>query len=164
MLKASINDTSYSVDFRQEGILVNDELWTWDLVSFGENLFHLVKGSRSYVIELQTTGEDNKHLQVKVNGVAFEVKIQDRYDLLLEKLGMNRGGETNHGEVRAPMPGRILEVLVNEGQIVSKGDKLFILEAMKMENVIRSIGHGTIKSVNIQKGMKVEKNQVLIQF
>jgi len=83
---------------------------------------------------------------------------------LLEQLGMQQSGDSNHREIRAPMPGMILDILVKEGQQVSKGDKLVILEAMKMENVIKSSGEGTVEMITIQKGMNVEKNQVLIQF
>jgi biotin carboxyl carrier protein len=62
------------------------------------------------------------------------------------------------------MPGLVLSVLVKEGDEVKKGDNLFVLEAMKMENIIKSPADVTIKSIKIKASDKVEKNQVLIQF
>jgi biotin carboxyl carrier protein len=62
------------------------------------------------------------------------------------------------------MPGLILEVIATVGQTIQKGDSLLILEAMKMENVIKAAGSGTVKSINVQKGATVEKNQILIEL
>ncbi|MNR65826.1 2-oxoglutarate carboxylase large subunit [compost metagenome] len=67
-------------------------------------------------------------------------------------------------EIKAPMPGLVLNVMVQEGQEVGKGDNLLVLEAMKMENIIKSPDSGIVKKILITKGDKVEKNEVLIQF
>ena len=162
MLKVTINDLSYEIQIEKDRAIVDNELWDGDLVKVAENLYHLIKGSRSYTIELLKV--DNKQLQLKVNGIPAVAVVQDKYDLLLEKLGMQEANDTKHAEVRAPMPGMIVEVLVEKGQQVNKGEKLLILEAMKMENVIKSAGDGTVEAVLVEKGMNVEKNQVLIQF
>ena len=62
------------------------------------------------------------------------------------------------------MPGMVLNILVTEGQEVKKGDALIVLEAMKMENILKSPTDGVIKKIAINKGVAVEKNQLLIQF
>jgi biotin carboxyl carrier protein len=62
------------------------------------------------------------------------------------------------------MPGLVLSILVKEGDEVKKGDNLLVLEAMKMENIIKSPADVTIKFIKIKPSDKVEKNQVLIQF
>jgi len=67
-------------------------------------------------------------------------------------------------DIKAPMPGMVLNILVTEGQEVKKGDPLIVLEAMKMENILKSPTDGTIKKIAITKGIAVEKNQLLIQF
>lgn len=164
MYKVSINETSYNIDFKSEGIYVDNELLSWDMAVVSDYMFHLITTSKSYVVEIVAKDAQTKHLQLKVNGVIFNIDVRDKYDMLLEQLGMQQSGDSNHREIRAPMPGMILEILVKEGQQVSKGDKLVILEAMKMENVIKSSGEGTVEMITIQKGMNVEKNQVLIQF
>jgi biotin carboxyl carrier protein len=62
------------------------------------------------------------------------------------------------------MPGLVIEYFVKEGDEVQAGDKLMILEAMKMENVIKATGEGKIKKLVVSKGNTVEKNQLLIEF
>ena len=67
-------------------------------------------------------------------------------------------------EIKAPMPGLVLDIRVAEGDEVKKGDSILVLEAMKMENIIKSPTDGIIKKINVKKGIAVEKNQVLIHF
>jgi biotin carboxyl carrier protein len=67
-------------------------------------------------------------------------------------------------QIKAPMPGLVLSVLVTEGDEVKKGDNLLVLEAMKMENMIKSPTDGIIKKIEIKQGNKVEKNELLISF
>jgi biotin carboxyl carrier protein len=67
-------------------------------------------------------------------------------------------------EIKAPMPGLVIRILASEGDQVEKGGNLFVLEAMKMENVIKSVSDVKIKSVKVKAGDKVEKNQVVMVF
>ena len=90
--------------------------------------------------------------------------MKDRFDLLLEKLGMNTTVSSAVVNIKAPMPGLILEINVQAGDFIKKGDPVLVLEAMKMENVLKSSGDGEIKEVLVRPGSSVEKNQVLIIF
>ncbi len=103
-------------------------------------------------------------MTVKVNGRVFPVTLRDRFDLLLEEMGIQAtaGSRVNH--VRAPMPGLIVDLRVKDGDTVKAGDTLLILEAMKMENAIKAPGDATVKAVKVTKGEGVKKNQVLIEF
>ena len=62
------------------------------------------------------------------------------------------------------MPGLVLNILVSPGQMVQKGDPLLILEAMKMENVLKAAGEGQVKAVKVQQGMAVDKGQLLLEM
>ena len=62
------------------------------------------------------------------------------------------------------MPGLVLSIMVRVGDSVKKGQGLMVLEAMKMENIIKSPSDGIVKSIYIKKSDAVEKNQVLIKF
>ena len=67
-------------------------------------------------------------------------------------------------EVKAPMPGLVVSVIATKGQEVKEGDSLLILEAMKMENVLKSPVDGVIKNIKIEETNTVEKNEILIEF
>ena len=90
--------------------------------------------------------------------------ISDHIEQVLKKLGLNSAAVNAVKEIKAPMPGTILSLNAQVGDEVSKGDTLLILEAMKMENVIKSSGSGTINSILVKEGDNVEKNQSLISF
>ena len=90
--------------------------------------------------------------------------LQDKFDLLLEKMGMNNANAGNVISIKAPMPGLIIDLKVKDGDAVKHNDPLIVLEAMKMENIIKSPGDGVVKSVKVTKGESVEKNQILIEF
>ena len=83
-------------------------------------------------------------------------------DLLLEKLGIDNAATQGKNDVKAPMPGLILDVLVDIGDEVKKGTPLLILEAMKMENIIKSPGDGLVSDVLVKVGASVEKNHTLL--
>jgi biotin carboxyl carrier protein len=93
-----------------------------------------------------------------------KVDLKDKADLLLKQLGLSNLAANSKKDIKAPMPGLILNIMVEEGKEVKKGDPLLILEAMKMENVIKSPSDGVVKSIKTQKGKSVEKNQILIEF
>ena len=71
---------------------------------------------------------------------------------------------TKVSDLKAPMPGLVLSIDVEVGKEVKKGDALLILEAMKMENVIKSPTDGVIKSIAVKTSQAVEKNQLLLNF
>jgi acetyl/propionyl-CoA carboxylase alpha subunit len=96
--------------------------------------------------------------------VLREVIVFDERALLLDKMGMNTGDSGADLRLCAPMPGKVLSVLVEAGQDVKVGDSLLILEAMKMENVIKSAVDGTIEDVNAKAGLAVEKGELLVAF
>ena len=85
-------------------------------------------------------------------------------DLLVEHFGFSSKASKKANEIKAPMPGMVLSVMVTEGQNVLKGESVLILEAMKMENVIKAPADCIVKTVKIKQGNAVEKNQVIIEL
>ena len=65
-------------------------------------------------------------------------------------------------DIKAPMPGMVLQVMVENGQKIKKGDAIVVLEAMKMENILKSPADGIIRKIHVIMGDKVEKNQVMV--
>ncbi|MCU0355390.1 MAG: biotin/lipoyl-binding protein [Cytophagales bacterium] len=135
-----------------------------DAVELRPGAFHVLRDGVSYNAEVVKSDAAEKTFSVKINGRLYEVKAQDRFDLLLHQLGMSNANSQRLKDLKAPMPGLILDIKVTDGQTVQKGDPLLILEAMKMENVIKAPADGTVKTVKVRKGESVEKGHVLLVF
>lgn len=165
MYKVTIDQqTELDIQEKEHQYALNNEAFDWDIIPINEHYFHIIKGNKSYKAELIKADLKQKTFQLKVNGRVFTAEAKDRFDLLLNELGMSDLNDSALNDLKAPMPGLILEVLVEEGTVVKKGDPLLILEAMKMENVIKAAGEGEVKAIKIKKGEGVEKNQLLIEF
>lgn len=165
MFKITVDENQVS-DFTHENgkLFRQGQQFEWDLQKISERLYHILKDNRSYSAEILEADYVKKEFTVKINGTIYQVKAQDSMDLLLEKLGMANNSSKYIKEVKAPMPGLILDILVQEQQQVQKGDVLLILEAMKMENAIKSAAEGVIKTIKVNKRQSVEKNQLLLEF
>lgn len=165
MLKATVNNQqAFDIQEDKGRILVNGLPFDWDMVKIENGKFHIIKNHRSFSAEVIEANYAEKTFTLRINRSTFTVNIKDRFDLLLDQMGMSSVALTKLNNLKAPMPGKILEVKVAVGDMVVKGDTLIILEAMKMENVIKAPGDGKVKALKVNKAENVEKNQVLIEF
>lgn len=153
MLKTFINEKEVSFDLAQELEILEQR---------GTSLVVRV-GNKVQELTVQRT-EDPKLLDVFLNGIHYPVRIKDRTDLLLEEMGMDMGASDAATDLKAPMPGLVLDVLVATGDTVSKGAPLLVLEAMKMENMIKATADATVETINVSTGDTVEKDQLMITF
>jgi len=135
-----------------------------DLISVGQGKFHIIKDNNSYNAEVVSADYNEKTFAIKVNGKIYDIKLADKYDRLVKRLGLQIAAQQQVKDIMAPMPGMVLEVSVKAGEEVSEGTPLLILEAMKMENVIKSPGDGVIKAINVTKGEAVDKNYLLVEM
>jgi len=165
MYKLKINGKyDLSVDKNGEGLSVNGQPVTADIRHLNGSAWHVINNLRSYNVEVVAFNSQEKTAEIKVNNNLYTITAKDQFDLLLDKLGLSNLNAAKISEIKAPMPGLVLKVFVEEGTAVKKGDSLFILEAMKMENIIKSPADVTVKKVKIKPGDKVEKGQVLLMF
>ena len=144
--------------------IINGNEFTWDVVDVKEKRYSVIKNNQSYQVEVLAINKKEKSCAVKVNGLIFRLNIKDKYDELLQHLGMDNLSNNKVSDLKAPMPGLVLDISTAQGETVKKGDALFILEAMKMENIIKSPTDGIIKDIAVDKGETVEKNQVILNF
>jgi len=126
--------------------------------------YHFLQNNKGYRVSIVSVDTKEKKVVVNVNGNNYELEVQDKLDLLLEGMGLDLVDASKDADLKAPMPGLVLEIVVQPGQEVKKGEALIILEAMKMENVLKANADATIQSIEVTKGIAVEKNQVLIHF
>jgi biotin carboxyl carrier protein len=165
MYQIKINDKyDFGAVRSGESLLINDKNTVADIKHIGGGIYHIIEGNYSYNADVVYFNSADKTAQIKVNNNIYTIKAKDQFDILLDKLGLSSLNSAALSEIKAPMPGLVLKVLVTEGVEVKKGDNLFILEAMKMENIIKCPADVTIKKIRIKSGDKVEKGQILIEF
>ena len=133
--------------------LAIDDLKDLDIIAIEPNTYHLIKNDKSYHIRFIKNGIEEKHYKIEINHRIYEVKIDDELDQLIKKMGLEKNSAKKIIEIHAPMPGLILDVIVQEGQTVNENDPLLILEAMKMENSVVSPRNGIIKKIEVSKGV-----------
>jgi biotin carboxyl carrier protein len=164
MLKATINAQTFDIQSDKTGTTVNSQPFNWDLVEIKDGNFHILYNNRSFNAEVLEADYQAKSFLIKINNHKHSISVKDRFDLLLDQLGMSNANAAKVNDLKAPMPGLIVDIKVQVGDSVKKGDTILILEAMKMENVLKSIGDGVVKNIKIIPKQNVEKNQVLIEF
>ncbi|MDR7132388.1 biotin carboxyl carrier protein [Algoriphagus sp. 4150] len=164
MFTVTTQNKSYSVEIAEEAVHVNGKTINWDLQWISDRKIHIIYDSKSIEAELLSIDRQTKTLNIKLGNKISSLQLKDRFDILLEQMGMNNMASQALKEIKAPMPGLILELKVKVGDEVKKGEVVLILEAMKMENILKSPGDGIVKAVKVSLNQSVEKNQVLIQF
>ncbi len=128
------------------------------------NYLKILSNEKIYNVVVKSVDDDHKQSVVNVDGYDFFVKVNEPLDLLIKKMGFLRQAAQTVKEVKAPMPGLVLDILVKVGDEVTENQNLLSLEAMKMENIIKSQGKGKVKEVKVTKGEAVDKNQILLIF
>lgn len=141
-----------------------EDLSNLDLVATGPRSYHLLRDGKSYAIELLQFQPELKKLSLRVNGRDLHLEVSDETDILVKQLGFSTTETNLSKDVMAPMPGLVLDIMVAPGDTVEAGTPLLILEAMKMENVLKADGDGTIENITVTKGEAVEKRQLLIEI
>lgn len=123
----------------------------------------LLVNDRSYEVDVRSDGHDEGRI-VFMLGVEIAVEVEQYHLAQLRKRAGIASEASVQKNLKAPMPGLILEVKIAAGETVSKNDPLIVIEAMKMENVLKAPADGTVKSVSVSKGASVEKGDVLLEF
>lgn len=147
-----------------EFTFTNDQLDAADLVQKAPGEYNLLKNHQSINAILTDAHSNAKKQVIEIDGQSFDIQIKDELDLMLERLGFTTVTNKHIKEIKAPMPGLVLEINVSEGQEVKEGDKILILVAMKMENSLMIHADATIKKICVKAGDPVEKGQVLVEL
>ena len=165
VLTAHIGDKSQMKVTQVDGCFhVDGKKINLDIVKVSEGSYHLISENRSYNASLVNAGYKAKTFTFNIDGRAYHVKIEDQFDQLLQKLGMDIVADKGFTELKAPMPGKVLSVSVGNGASIKEGEPLLILEAMKMENVLKAPADLMVKTIQVKEGQVVEKNELLIEF
>ena len=132
-----------------------------DLVQLGVDSYSLLLNGKSHYL---TINKQLEGYEITIDHYTHLVQIQDEMDILLEKFGMQSNTNSHAGEIHAQIPGLVSRLFVKPGDNVDIGQKLLILEAMKMENEIDSPIAGIVNDIHIKSGDKVEKGELIMDI
>jgi len=165
MLETTVNGR-YTFRLRQEDgqWMIGDTSTPVDLVRQANGTMSILHKGKSYEAVVENVDKTTKEVMLRIGGQRYTVAIQEPIDQLLHSMGLDLKAVKKVEAVKAPMPGMILKVLVTPGQQIAKGDGLIILEAMKMENILKAGGPAIVKCIRVQERTAVEKGAVLIDL
>jgi len=131
-----------------------------DLIEVDKNRYSLLINGSSHSMTLERKNEGK--FIANINGKEYQCTVEDERSKRLREFIADTAGTDGPVEITAPMPGMVIDISVTEGETVNENQPLVVLEAMKMENEIRSIIKGDIQTIHIKTGQAVEKGQKLI--
>jgi len=163
MQKAIIGERSFQIEDSGK-LTIDGKEFPVDMLEYKKGRFHIIVDNKSYHAEVLSVDAKSKTCQLKIGQKTVQIEIRDQYDELLREMGIDVKAGSKVNEIKAPMPGMVLQVMVENGQPIKKGDAIVVLEAMKMENILKSPTDGTVKKIHVNRGDKVEKNQVMVNL
>lgn len=151
---------------KQDGNLleveIDDKVYEVDLMHTADGTFSILEGGHSYNIELVPDSEPKKYTAYTLYDT-FDVEVIDAEARYLKNRNANGAGSVEN-KVSSPMPGKVVSVLVSEGDEVKEGDTVIIISAMKMESEYKAPMDGIVKKVHVQNEDTIDSNQVLIEL
>ena len=151
-------EMEFSDSLNQLSIKPNNEMEI-DCVQLSHNSYSLILSGKSHYLTINPLLDG---YEVNVDHHTNLVQVQDELDILLDKFGMRSDAPDHAGGIHAQFPGLLNRIFVQEGDAVNINQKLFILEAMKMENEIDSPISGIVDKIYIKAGDKVEKGDLIM--
>ena len=166
-VEIKINNRTAWVNLRNQNgnlleVEVDGKIYQVDLFHTSGGTFSIIENGHSYNIELVPQKQPKKYTAYTLYK-SYEVEVIDAETRYLINRGSN-GTMSSEKTITSPMPGKIIKLLVQEGDLVKKGEPVIIIAAMKMESVYKAPVDGVIKKINVKEGDTIEGNQVLIEI
>ncbi len=155
-----MSSSSWSVDGKAFDVTKDGVHLRWE----DQQFFTITFKGKKFRGEVMSNRQEEGMLTLKLNHRVFDVKKTGSLDELIAQLGMDKPKVRKLKQLKAPMPGRVVSIAIQVGQEVGVGEPLLTLEAMKMENVLKAEGIGTVKSIATTADSVVDKGSVLIEF
>lgn len=157
----SINNRKYSVNINNDGVVeLNGKKIKVELSQINNSALILKLDDNPFEIVFNKL--DNGSYELLLEGWYFKASVKTKLQEIASELMKNKLQESHKVDFKAPMPGLVLKIKKQKGDLVKIGEPLIILEAMKMENELRSTTEGTITSINVTEGMSVEKDAIIL--
>jgi biotin carboxyl carrier protein len=126
----------------------------------GHKHFSLMVDHKSH--EIYFSGRNGDEFNLVLDGKPFQVEVETERQHRFKSLASSSKVDTGEVNIKSPMPGLVTIISVQPGDHVEQGQRLLVLEAMKMENEIRAPRAGIIKDIGVKQGQTVEQNKVLM--
>lgn len=156
------SNAEFSFEIQPEGTISHPSLPNVSIETNKDGFSFIVAGEARYPVEIVSHHQNDYELLV--NGVTYNFSVETPFSLRRKKFLLTQASESTVIRLKAPMPGKILDVMVRTGDSVKAGDTLLILEAMKMQNAILASRKGVIKRVHVAKGDTCSKSDLLIEL
>ncbi len=167
MYQIKTNEKEFSVDFDDQACVsgrINSKKFIIDQKRLRDKLFHIIYKGKSHIVERLLINKEENTAELKIDEKIVIATVYNERSLLLNKIGISSNKKGFVSNIKAPMPGKVLDIFVGMGDEIKAGDPLLILEAMKMENILKAPSDGRIKSINVESEMAVAKDAVLVVF
>lgn len=159
----TINNRKHSVKINNSSeVEINNRKVPTELSQINNNAYLLRFGNKVFEITAHKLEKDKYGLLI--DGCYFDALVRTQLQENANDLHKNKNISANKLNIKAPMPGLLLKLKKDIGDFVKVGEPLLILEAMKMENEIRSPIDGIVKEILIKEGQPVEKNSIILTF
>ena len=163
--QAIIDETTIDISIQNQlsgmKIICDHKSIEIDCQPLSPHSYSLILNGKSHFLSIRSHPQG---YEVTIDQHTNIVTIMDEQQLLLEKFGFPSSEKNQTGEIIAQIPGLISQIFVAVGDTVNTGDKLFLLEAMKMENEIDSPLSGTVKNISVESGVAVEKGTLIMEI
>lgn len=163
-LQAELNNKNQEIEIERDGekvfARVDDRKYELEVSEVEPNVFLLKHENKIYEIFVAPQADKNAPYHVKAKNQEFEIKLIDPKRLR----GSNASGGQTDGlaEIKTAMPGKVVRVLAEQGTEIKSGEGVIIVEAMKMQNEMKSPKDGTVKEIRFKEGATVNTGDVLV--
>jgi biotin carboxyl carrier protein len=156
----TVGDREYEISFGSDGsIAVNGNAVACDIVGLGGASYSVLVGSDSFRMVAEPNGSGCRML---LRSQQYDIRVESERQRMLRQYDAKAGAASQRTEIHAPMPALIVKIEVAVGDEVREGQGLLVLEAMKMENEIKSHRGGRVKSIHVAQRKAVEKGELLM--
>lgn len=166
MYTVKINDKSFDISLSEQNSnegSINGNAFSLDSVQ-SKNGMHIIYKNKSFFVSITEIIHSEKKVILSINNKRYEASVSTHLDKLIKKMGFKQANSSEIKNLKAPMPGLVTDIKVIAGDEIKKGDSLIVLEAMKMENILKAENNSVVKEVKVKVKSSVEKNEVLIIF
>lgn len=129
----------------------------------GDTRSLLLVDNQSHEVDVRGNSSNGSRT-VFMQGVEIPVVVENYNLARMRKAAGISAGPSIEKQFKAPMPGLVMQIKVEPGQKVKAGDPVVVIEAMKMENILKAKGEATVKAVHVEQGQSVEKGDKLVEF